>query len=282
MSEKVKHHPQNPNVEGLLMHAVGLGGGLSEPGELDKLVEGQGRGTQSQFCYDDQLPKEIRPCERVAEMYYVRDLRSLHGEKVLELLGDDAPDKSEYGTPAVDQLELAHFEQFDLAEDDRVEKLSGKQVLEAWGVVFSDEDSGDKLFQLCKLPKGWAKQPTDHYMHNDLVDDKGRKRASLMYKPDFWDRDASLSPQRRFSIRKIYNREDRDAPYVQFEVQDCGENAFTSSTQYHYKAASEAPREDRLREINEREDAERRAVAECRAWLDDKYPLWRKYTAYWD
>src|SRR5262249_23103348 len=70
--------------------------------------------------------------------------------------------------------------------------------LEAYGVTFGDAQ--DDLFVKVTLPAGWKKQATDHSMHSDLLDDKGRKRASIFYKAAFYDRRADMHLVRRFSV----------------------------------------------------------------------------------
>jgi len=57
-----------------------------------------------------------------------------------------------------------------------------------------------ELFMKVELPKGWKIKPTDHSMWSNLVDDKGRERASIFYKAAFYDRDAHLNFNRRFRI----------------------------------------------------------------------------------
>lgn len=57
-----------------------------------------------------------------------------------------------------------------------------RKVLGASGVIFGEQVNGDPLFYHVKLPEGWTKKRTDHYMYTDLLDDKGRVRASIMYK----------------------------------------------------------------------------------------------------
>jgi hypothetical protein len=54
-----------------------------------------------------------------------------------------------------------------------------------------------------KLPEGWHIKATDHSMWSNLVDDKGRNRASIFYKAAFYDREAFLSFNRRFSMSYI-------------------------------------------------------------------------------
>ena len=68
----------------------------------------------------------------------------------------------------------------------------GKERLEAAGVVFGKICDGDELFQDVTLPEGWEKQPTEHSMWSELIDDKGKKRASIFYKAAFYDRKAFM------------------------------------------------------------------------------------------
>lgn len=58
--------------------------------------------------------------------------------------------------------------------------------------------ANDPLFVNVELPAGWRQQCTDHGMHNDLLDDKGRRRAGIFYKAAFYDRRASIRPEARF------------------------------------------------------------------------------------
>ena len=67
-----------------------------------------------------------------------------------------------------------------------------KEILEEAGVKFLDVVEGDPMFQYVELPEGWKKVPTDHEMWSNLVDDKGKTRASIFYKAAFYDRKAFL------------------------------------------------------------------------------------------
>lgn len=64
------------------------------------------------------------------------------------------------------------------------------EILKSWGVVKGE--NVDDLFCTAELPPGWSKQATDHSMWNNLVDERGLKRASFFYKAAFYDRDAFL------------------------------------------------------------------------------------------
>lgn len=82
----------------------------------------------------------------------------------------------------------------------------GRITLERAGVKFGELVPGDPIFQHVELPQGWKKQPTDHSMWSDLVDEKGRKRGAIFYKAAFYDRLASMSTVSRFSIHQDYKR----------------------------------------------------------------------------
>lgn len=58
----------------------------------------------------------------------------------------------------------------------------------------------DDLFWSVKLPEGWEIRATDHTMWNELIDNKGRKRASFFYKAAFYDRDAFINFNTRFHV----------------------------------------------------------------------------------
>lgn len=67
-----------------------------------------------------------------------------------------------------------------------------QQALEQAGFKFLGAVPGDPIFQYVEMPAGWKKVATDHAMWSNLVDDKGRVRASIFYKAAFYDRDAFL------------------------------------------------------------------------------------------
>lgn len=71
-----------------------------------------------------------------------------------------------------------------------------------FGVVYGEK--ADELFRWATVPEGWKIERTGHYMYSDLLDEKGRKRAQIMYKGMAYDRCASISPNRRFRIDRVY------------------------------------------------------------------------------
>jgi hypothetical protein len=73
--------------------------------------------------------------------------------------------------------------------------LTSQQVLEKAGVVFGEVQKNE-LFRAVTLPDGWSIKSTTHHMYSDLMDDRGRKRASIMYTAQ--DHEAWYSVCRRF------------------------------------------------------------------------------------
>ena len=70
--------------------------------------------------------------------------------------------------------------------------------LEHLGFVFGED--ADDIFVYVTFPQGWSKRPTEHAMWTDLLDDKGRKRAGIFYKAAFYDRDAHMILDCRYTV----------------------------------------------------------------------------------
>jgi len=66
-----------------------------------------------------------------------------------------------------------------------------REKLEEMGIEFGDDL--DELFVKVRLPTGWQVKPTHHSMWNELVDEKGTKRAAIFYKAAFYDRKSHIS-----------------------------------------------------------------------------------------
>lgn len=147
---------------------------------------------------------------------------------------------------------------------------STKKALIEAGVVFGEVVPGDSLFQHVKLPPGWGKQRTDHYLWSDLVDDKGRKRASIFYKGSAHDREAFMSVTSRFAIRADLKLRHAEEKY-RMQVFD-GETLIFSTE------AVEIGRKDYA--TQDRVQEEQRQVA--REWLAERYPNWQDPAAHWN
>lgn len=146
-----------------------------------------------------------------------------------------------------------------------------REKLESMGIVFGED--ADDIFVNCQLPEGWKKVPTEHSMWSELIDDKGRKRASIFYKAAFYDRIAHISLDTRFHA--TYMPEDdykTDIPYEERQagcwygvVRDCGNVIYRT----------EPLKNPMFEQQYELADA-------AQAWLEEKYPDWKDPLAYWD
>lgn len=139
-----------------------------------------------------------------------------------------------------------------------------REQLEALGFRFGADV--DDLFVTAHLPSGWKKVATDHAMHSDLVDDKGRVRAAIFYKTAFYDRRASISFQSRYAENHYAECADKPESY-QVRVEDAGQVIHVVGT---YAKGREGWDECNRLEII------------ARAWLDEKFPQWCDPLAYWD
>ena len=144
-----------------------------------------------------------------------------------------------------------------------------KRVLESVGMKFLGPVEDDELFQYVEPPKGWKKVKTDHPLWSKLIDDRGRKRASIFYKAAFYDRSAYMIILRRFNLRLDYKREEKEGIVV-VNVTDCGEKIYT--TEPIPLPANE----------KKRRKAEKKAEKNARKWLNKHYPGWENPAAYWD
>jgi len=143
-----------------------------------------------------------------------------------------------------------------------------RTVLEAAGVKFLGVVEDDPMFQYVELPNGWKKVATGHSMWSDLVDDKGRKRASIFYKAAFYDRSAHLDVNRRYGINIDYDR--LDAEMVAVAMVADGDSAIFTTDPVGFEV-------DKARY-----DAQDKARALAVAWLNEHYPNWEDASAYWD
>jgi hypothetical protein len=138
-----------------------------------------------------------------------------------------------------------------------------REQLETIGFKFGADV--DELFAKCTLPPGWKKRATDHSMHSDLIDGKGRVRAGIFYKAAFYDRRASISFNPRYS--ENHYAECSDTGVYQVQAEDAGQQIHVFGT---YARGREGWDEcSRLEGL-------------ARAWLDEKFPQWRDPLAYWD
>ena len=150
-----------------------------------------------------------------------------------------------------------------------------KEQLEKIGIKFLE--NADDLFVNVELPKGWEKRATNHSMWSELIDEKGRKRARIFYKAAFYDRDAHISINNRFSARRqpedFYKSrmscQERNAGKWAGIVYDCDEIIWQTKWE-------NPPKNDKDFAFDER------IHNEAKNWLNENYPKWQEPTEYWD
>jgi len=120
----------------------------------------------------------------------------------------------------------------------------------------------DKLFIECELPAGWKKQATEHSIHSDVLDDHGRRRASIFYKAAFYDRRAEMQMLSRFWVDE----------YVETNNEEDFRCAVMDGNTVVFNGGEWASGDyDRLELL----------VEHCRDWLKENYPDWENPLAYW-
>lgn len=128
----------------------------------------------------------------------------------------------------------------------------------------------DEIFIAVTVPDGWQLRPTEHSMHNDIVDDKGRIRGGVFYKAAFYDRRANFNLNSRFFIDTEY--QDRDGDWEDGKSRNVAKDRQTGEL----LSAGEWIRNG---------DRDYKAADEERAkvvgFLNERCPDWKNVEAYW-
>lgn len=141
--------------------------------------------------------------------------------------------------------------------------------LETLGVKFGEP--ADDLFYNVELPQGWKIEATDHSMHSNLVDDKGRARGGIFYKAAFYDRSAHMHLNRRYSFNVAPitgwgdSYESGVTPFWGI-VTDCGQIVWHTEETVGAKDW----------------DGKDRVEKQAREYIDATYPDHASPMAYWD
>ncbi len=135
-----------------------------------------------------------------------------------------------------------------------------REQLEALGFKFGNDI--DELFVQCQLPPGWTKKATEHSMHSDLIDDKGRIRAGIFYKAAFYDRRSDMYMKTRFRVEAWNDGSEKGKRIV--EITDCDKQikCFGEYDEGNWEDCK------KLKDIAE-------------AWLMDQYPDCKNPLAHW-
>lgn len=120
----------------------------------------------------------------------------------------------------------------------------------------------DDLFVHCELPVGWTKEGTSHSMHSNLLDEQGRKRASIFFKAAFYDCRADMTVNQRYRV-----------------------NAWQQGSTDQMRRVDVVDGDKVIKEFGETDRANWSNMDLLRqraeAWLSDNYPAWKDPMAYW-
>lgn len=149
-------------------------------------------------------------------------------------------------------------------------------ILTSMGIKNLSAVQGDDLFCNVELPPGWQKRATDHSMWSELVDDKGRKRASIFYKAAFYDRDAFMHVTHFIDLETVYYQPDGETPHDW----DTSGGPACSRIEVRDKAGVVHQRSE-LIQSRDYEATDAASVA-MKAWADEHFPDRGNPLAYWD
>lgn len=135
-------------------------------------------------------------------------------------------------------------------------------------------ENGDDIFQGVIAPAGWSLRPTEHSMHSEIIDDKGRKRGSVFYKAAFYDRNAHGSFEARFQHKSVFP-ETYDGSYT-LQALDTATGDVLGSVDI--PARSDAADAWEVRDAIEKEARE--TVSQM--IVDAGYPDWKSAENYWN
>jgi len=141
-----------------------------------------------------------------------------------------------------------------------------------WGVKIGKAIEGDEIWVEAELPKGWKIAATGHHMWSNLLDEKGRERASIFYKAASYDRSCAITPNCRYkSSIESTDIDDRNSPYFGLIIDGKEEihrlGPFVDKKEEHNTYMTSAY-----------------SIADkaARAYLNENYPDNGKPEAYWD
>ncbi len=149
-----------------------------------------------------------------------------------------------------------------------------RQQYEKMGIIIIDEY--DDLFWNVTLPEGWKIKATDHNMWNDLFDNKGRKRATFFYKAAFYDRDAFINFNTRYTTN-VDHIADARSDYEIWQKSDY-QGIVEDGEKVIFKTITLKPTgnyidDDRIKV---------RLQNELDKYMEENYPDYKNIHAYWD
>lgn len=142
--------------------------------------------------------------------------------------------------------------------------LTHEQVAAALGIQFGK--TVDRVFVEATLPDGWKIVPTLHALWSDLVDDKGRKRAAIFFKAAFYDYNAHISFECRYTVDNYV-----DVEVDGVKMRKCQVDKATNQPLWTSEAADD--RDFKAQDVHRDQAA---------VWLNANYPKHNDPFSYWN
>ena len=160
------------------------------------------------------------------------------------------------------------------------EEFDAREQYEKMGIEVLGEY--DDLFYDVKLPDGWEIKATSHSMWNELRDDKGRLRAKFFYKAAFYDRDAFIGFETRYTVNANHVAPYEDN-YVEWRKSDLRGAVYDAGTVIYETESVPAPFDDHG-EYDFRKDERivSRLIKEAEQYCKKHFPDYQDVNAYWD
>lgn len=149
-----------------------------------------------------------------------------------------------------------------------------KEQYEKMGIGVSRDY--DDLFWSVSLPVGWEIRATDHTMWNELIDDKGRKRATFFYKAAFYDRNAFINFETRYKIESTHIA-DSEEDYEVWSKSDHVGYVKDGDTILYQTELIPA-----IDDFSKDYEIDKALYAELEKYMAVHYPEWKNTQAYWD
>lgn len=158
---------------------------------------------------------------------------------------------------------------------DKNNVLYTKEQYSKMGILIIEQC--DDLFYSVELPDGWKIKPSDR-LWNDVYDNQGRKRLNFFYKGAFYDRDAFVNFNTRYTINVVpfddyktdisYDERCRKPWYG--VVYDCDKEIFRTT-------GEESP-DGSVMVWDIQQNQKKLALN----FINENYPEWRDINLYWD
>ena len=217
---------------------------LAEEGRNpSEAIESQERRGQSKIINNKRLPKKMNDHNVPREIFWRGTTNDMNYEEKRKII------------------------------DQNIFEYTQKQY-ERMGIEIINEC--DDLFWNVKLPEGWDTRATDHTMWNELIDDKGRKRATFFYKAAFYDRDAFANLQTRFQL-DVTHVADPDSDYEVWKASDfqgtIKDGDIIICQTKCVPATGDYSKDDKIKD---------ELWEELRTFMNEHWPEYKDVHAYWD